>query len=501
MEPEDPKAFSQLSVHVGATVAALRDVEVYLRGQRADLDKEREALEQQQAALERQRADLSRQLANLNYERDIWHREAALCSDLNAKTQRALELNVGGEHITTTRDTLCSVKGTMLEAMFSGRHKLAQDSDGRFLIDRDAKYFKYVLDYLRDRTLKLPDDEEELRVVLNEFDYFLVPLDEAVTAPARARSRAQFTVDETQRSLTPDDAPMLANTSTLHLHNNTVVCIQTFGHTLVSSSTDCTIRVWDLKNSCCKRTLVGHTGPLWCIQVYKARQIVSSASDQTIRLWDVETGECLKKLEGHTHHVRWVEVYDDDTLVSASGDQTIKVWSLSEGTCVRTLEGHDRAVIFLQVRKASAPIERNVVVSASFDETIRVWDVDTGESVRALTGHTGAVVCLQLFGERRELLASGSYDSTVRVWNVATGACLRVLAGHTDVTRTLHVHENLIVSGSYDSTLRVWDARTGACLRTLTGHTGYIWAVKIWRQHIISGAADHTIKLWGVLPP
>ena len=51
----------------------------------------------------------------------------------------------------------------MLAAMFSGRHELDTDSEGRYFIDRDGTYFKEILNYLRDST-QLPSAERALEV-------------------------------------------------------------------------------------------------------------------------------------------------------------------------------------------------------------------------------------------------------------------------------------------------------------------------------------------------
>jgi hypothetical protein len=47
-------------------------------------------------------------------------------------------LQVGDHAFTTSRETLCMRKGSMLEAMFSGRHKIKLGEDGRIFIDREA---------------------------------------------------------------------------------------------------------------------------------------------------------------------------------------------------------------------------------------------------------------------------------------------------------------------------------------------------------------------------
>ena len=61
-----------------------------------------------------------------------------------------IELNVGGvtQGFTFRRSLLCSVPGTPLELMFSGRHELKL-IDGKVFIDRDPKLFIHVINFLR----------------------------------------------------------------------------------------------------------------------------------------------------------------------------------------------------------------------------------------------------------------------------------------------------------------------------------------------------------------
>lgn len=44
---------------------------------------------------------------------------------------------------------LCSQKGSMLEAMFSGRNPIHLNDQGEVEIDRDPIAFKYVINYLQ----------------------------------------------------------------------------------------------------------------------------------------------------------------------------------------------------------------------------------------------------------------------------------------------------------------------------------------------------------------
>lgn len=70
-----------------------------------------------------------------------------------------IELNVGGQVYVTRHTTLTSVPDSLLWNMFSKKtpKELARDSKGRYFLDRDGFLFRYILDYLRDLNLVLPD--------------------------------------------------------------------------------------------------------------------------------------------------------------------------------------------------------------------------------------------------------------------------------------------------------------------------------------------------------
>ncbi|MEQ2209696.1 hypothetical protein XENOCAPTIV_002703 [Xenoophorus captivus] len=57
------------------------------------------------------------------------------------KFPEVISLNVGGTYFTTRLSTLRRYEDTMLAAMFSGRHYIPRDAEGRFFIDRDGAYF------------------------------------------------------------------------------------------------------------------------------------------------------------------------------------------------------------------------------------------------------------------------------------------------------------------------------------------------------------------------
>ncbi|XP_053704061.1 BTB/POZ domain-containing protein KCTD7 [Synchiropus splendidus] len=80
-----------------------------------------------------------------------------------------ISLNVGGTYFTTRLSTLRRYEDTMLAAMFSGRHYIPRDADGRYFIDRDGAYFGDILNFLREGELP---HRERVRAVHREAQYY-----------------------------------------------------------------------------------------------------------------------------------------------------------------------------------------------------------------------------------------------------------------------------------------------------------------------------------------
>uniref|UniRef100_A0A1A8QDD6 BTB/POZ domain-containing protein KCTD7 n=1 Tax=Nothobranchius rachovii TaxID=451742 RepID=A0A1A8QDD6_9TELE len=97
-----------------------------------------------------------------------------LHTSLNAQEQEfpeVISLNVGGTFFTTRLSTLRRYEDTMLAAMFSGRHYIPRDAEGRYFIDRDGTYFGDILNFLREGELPHRD---RVRAVHREAQYYSI---------------------------------------------------------------------------------------------------------------------------------------------------------------------------------------------------------------------------------------------------------------------------------------------------------------------------------------
>lgn len=75
---------------------------------------------------------------------------------------KVVDLNVGGVVYATSLTTLRSMKDGTLASLFKTDDvDLPRDREGRYFIDRDGVLFRYILDYIRNKKLLLPDHFKE----------------------------------------------------------------------------------------------------------------------------------------------------------------------------------------------------------------------------------------------------------------------------------------------------------------------------------------------------
>lgn len=121
---------------------------------------------------------------------------------------------------------------------------------------------------------------------------------------------------------------------------NVVTCLQFDADKIVSASDDHSINVYNTSNGQLRRRLDGHEGGVWALE-YKGDTMVSGSTDRTVRIWDMETLTEAHVFYGHTSTVRCLQiiepVLDEATgeyypaypmIVTGSRDATLRVWKL-----------------------------------------------------------------------------------------------------------------------------------------------------------------------------
>jgi WD40 repeat protein/transcriptional regulator with XRE-family HTH domain len=274
------------------------------------------------------------------------------------------------------------------------------------------------------------------------------------------------------------------------------------GKTIASGSIDRTIKLWQMDSGDCWQTLIGHQRMIQALAFSPDGSMLTSASlDCTLRVWQVESAQCTQVLKGHTKPV-WSLAYrlDGKTIISGGDDHAIKFWDIKTSQCIKTWQGNSNAIT--STAFPTKTVDRNrptyLLASGSEDRNIRLWDIETGQCCRTLVGHKGRVVSLQYSSDRQTLL-SGSWDGTAKLWDVATGDCISTFYGHTLLIWCVAFSPDghTVATASDDGTIRLW-GMDGQCLQVLAEHQGAVHSIAFSpdAQILVSGGIDGVLRLW-----
>jgi len=71
---------------------------------------------------------------------------------------------------------LTKIEGNYLHDIFTGKMNIILDRNNMVFIDRDGEYFGYVLDYLRDEEVIMPDDLLIVEMIMKEFEFYRIEI-------------------------------------------------------------------------------------------------------------------------------------------------------------------------------------------------------------------------------------------------------------------------------------------------------------------------------------
>ncbi|ORX53227.1 WD40 repeat-like protein [Hesseltinella vesiculosa] len=290
---------------------------------------------------------------------------------------------------------------------------------------------------------------------------------------------------------------------TLIGHQGNVKCVQYLGiegSTLVSGSSDNTLRLWDVESGKSLDVLRGHQSRIWDVSCTQQGDYLASASgDALIKIWHVRDGKasCVNTLYGHTGDVYSVHYHPNEGhLVSGGYDKTVKMFDVNSGSIVKTFAGHQLAVTKTIVNPLG-----NLIISGSKDNTVKFWDIVSGLCIKTLSSHLGEVTSVEM-NSSGTLLLTCSKDNSNRLWDVRSGKPIRRLKGHQNTSknfvRASFADSNLIVGGSEDGIVYLWDLGTGEILQKLRGHKGVVYETA-WnaKQGLLASCSDdQTVNIW-----
>lgn len=301
-----------------------------------------------------------------------------------------------------------------------------------------------------------------------------------------------------------------ANRIALEGYNDAVLAIafSPNGQFLASTSTDGSIRVWDVRTGICRSTMVGHTKQISSLRFSSDGSLLASTSrDKTIRLWNTGTWSLEATLIGHTETVLTL-AWSHDDLFAATGshDATVKLWDIGKELCYATLRGHTGSWVH---NVAISPDDR-LIASTSNDWTIRIWDRTTMLCCNVIGLKQFTIRAIHFSPDSRAIAAalspfhgSGTRCTHVRSFHVTTGQNCGSFSTAPVSYFLAFSSSNENVTFLEDTTIRLYNYRTGLCHKELKGCNdfGTDMVISPDLTSIVTANTDGIIKIWDLAVP
>ncbi len=199
-------------------------------------------------------------------------------------------------------------------------------------------------------------------------------------------------------------------------------------YTLVSGSSDQTIRIWKIYSGQTIQ-IINTSKAVNSIKILSKLLIIAcglSDRNDNLRIYDF-TGDLVKNLMGHSDNVNSIEMLSDQRMASGSNDTNILIWDLTTYSVKYSLKGHGNGVSCLK------RISANLLASADWSGKIIIWNWSNGKLVYKLKGHDDALwfSSLDLFDEKT--LISGSWDRTIKLWNISNGELIQIINANIQI--------------------------------------------------------------------
>ncbi|XP_072511755.1 apoptotic protease-activating factor 1 isoform X3 [Notamacropus eugenii] len=232
---------------------------------------------------------------------------------------------------------------------------------------------------------------------------------------------------------------------------------------------DGSIKILELPNGREFRSRMGHEKAVRRVQFTSdGRTLISSSDDSTVQVWNWQSKEFVF-LKAHQEPVKDFQLLQNSRLLTWSFDGTVKVWNILTGKVEKDFVCHQGTVLSCGVSPDGTKFS-----STSADKTAKIWSFESQSSLHELRGHEGCVRC-SVFSGDSALLATGDDNGEIRIWNVSTGeqlhSCVPVTVEKGEATYVgwvtdLHFSPDgrmLVSAGGY---LKWWDVDTGESLQT-----------------------------------
>uniref|UniRef100_A0A8C1I3R3 WD repeat-containing protein 48 n=1 Tax=Cyprinus carpio carpio TaxID=630221 RepID=A0A8C1I3R3_CYPCA len=230
---------------------------------------------------------------------------------------------------------------------------------------------------------------------------------------------------------------------------------------LFTAGRDSIIRIWSVnqhKQDPYIASMEHHTD--WVNDIIlccNGKTLISASSDTTVKVWNAHKGFCMSTLRTHKDYVKALAYAKDKELVASAGlDRQIFLWDVNTLTALTASNNTVTSELWLMEMFCII----FYLIFYFFCQVLRVWDPRTCAKLMKLKGHTDNVKSLLLNRDGTQCL-SGSSDGTIRLWSLGQQRCIATYRVHDEGVWALQVNEAFthIYTGGRDRKIYCTDLR------------------------------------------
>uniref|UniRef100_A0AAR2KNY6 ADF-H domain-containing protein n=1 Tax=Pygocentrus nattereri TaxID=42514 RepID=A0AAR2KNY6_PYGNA len=251
------------------------------------------------------------------------------------------------------------------------------------------------------------------------------------------------------------------------------------GETVISSSDDDSIVLYDCQEGKPKRTLYSKKYGVDLIRyTHAANTVVYSSNkiDDTIRYLSLHDNKYIRYFPGHNKRVVALSMSPvDDTFISGSLDKTIRLWDLRSPNC--------QGLMHLQGKPVCSFDPEGLIFAAGVNsEMVKLYDLrsfDKGPFATFKLQYERTCEWTGLkFSNDGKLILVSSNGGTLRLLDAFKGAVLHSFGGYNNgkgviLEASFTPDSQFVMIGSEDGKIHVWNAESGMKVALLDGkHTG-----------------------------
>uniref|UniRef100_A0A8C9KFF5 Apoptotic peptidase activating factor 1 n=1 Tax=Panthera tigris altaica TaxID=74533 RepID=A0A8C9KFF5_PANTA len=203
---------------------------------------------------------------------------------------------------------------------------------------------------------------------------------------------------------------------------------------------DGAIEILELLNNRIFQSRIGHKKTVRHIQFTDdGKTLISSSDDSSIQVWNWQSEEYVF-LQAHQETVKDFRLLKNSRLLSWSFDGTVKVWSIITGRIEKDFVCHQDTVLSCDISPDATKFS-----STSADKTAKIWNVSNGELLHlcapisveeGAATHGGWVTDLCFSPDSKMLVSAGGY---LKWWSVDTGESSQTFYTNGTNLKKIHV--------------------------------------------------------------